>query len=221
MNVSVLLPVMHLSDYHRELTRSCVARMRENTGVPFELVIVETASGDAAHLADVYVHREERTNIVTDMNIGLEEASGDFVVHTGNDILVHDGWLEALIEPWGAMEHCGATTLGSLELGHRPEARIEEGIYGPIMMFPAKYRFDRDYENIFSDTDLIMRIYRSGKRMFRNFRSVVRHLNQATYRVAYTQSERAEQWARGKQTFAAKHAGCGLSMFRMLYDGSG
>lgn len=217
MSASIVLPILLLNEYHRTLTHECIKRMRERTDRPFELVIVETGSREFEKLADKHVYRPERTCLNHDMIAGLAACSStsELVGHTGNDILVDEGWLEALWEPWDR-DDCGASTLASSELGHRRMDRIEEGIYGPIMLFEPEWSYDPDYPDIFADTDLIMRIYRSGKRMFRNYNSVVRHLNQVTYSLAYSTQERAEKWAQAKSLFRAKHGSCGLAIYRDL-----
>ena len=90
-----------------------------------------------------------------------------------------------------------------------------EGVYGPFMMFDAKWRLDDEtIPDLFSDADLVMRIYRDGKRMYRNWSVVIEHLNKQTL---VTQDQ--NYFGKTKEKFIQRHSGCPLLMYKMLVEG--
>ena len=209
--VSVMMPVMIEHAWQLHMTECAIKTLHATTQVPFELVVVETGKrphiGEDEYLpryVDVYIHHPERTTIVKDMNAALEKCTGDYIVHTANDIFTKPGWLEALIDVFRLFPDAGIATLASSDLKQQPMDCIMEGIYGPLMMFrnTRENRFDEDYENIFSDSDLIMRVYKRGLRSYRNWRVCVTHLYQQTYQGAFTEQERLANFEKAKQIYA-------------------
>jgi len=168
-------------------------------------------------MADKHI-RCEKANVVKDTNQAIDAATGDYIVHTGNDIFMKPGWLEALLECF-KIPDCGAATLASSDLKHKPTNSIMEGIYGPLFMFKKGWRFDEDYENIFGDTDMIMRIYASGKRSYRNWNVVVTHLYQQTFQPMDGKQNLAERFDKFKKLFIQKHHQSNLLIFKILVDG--
>lgn len=210
-SVSVILPVMIKSQpisawsvkpWMTHMTDACIKTMRDTTVLPFELIVVETESERyipdrfrqprlvGAYEPDIYIHQEFRTTYVKDFNAGLDAATGDYVVQTGNDVFTQPGWLEALLECFETYPDCGAASLGTHEgggLSHRPMPFIIEGWYDPLMMWKKKdrpvdlWRFDEAYAGCFSSSDLIMRLYTAGYRCYRNHRVVCSHIGQQTW----------------------------------------
>jgi hypothetical protein len=196
-SVSVILPVMIREPWQQEMTTACIHIMQSTTRIPFQLIMVETESKvfhfDPSFLSstdDQYLYRPEKTTYVKDFNAGLDAATGDYVVQTGNDIFTQPGWLEALLECFETYSDCGAASLGTHEgggLSHRPAPFIIEGWYDPLMMWKKKdrpvdlWRFDEAYAGCFSTSDLIMRLYTAGYRCYRNHRVVCSHIGQQTW----------------------------------------
>ena len=187
---------------------------------------------------------------VEKLNLGLAKCTADFVVHTANDIFVRPGWLEAMLEVFEKIPDAGVATLASSDLPAPLSTRVDaimEGVYGPHMMFrrcwgtgrglppegnwrvnrevsssseiPEK-RFDRMYENIFSDTDLIFAHYAAGLRSYRNHRVVIDHLNRATMNGIYTAEQQARRMEEAKGTFMRKYkAHSHIRVFQYLATG--
>ncbi len=227
--VSVLLPIIIRHEWQRLMTETCIEIMRCTTKVPFELIIIETESdcfkkwfdnlcGPTVTLTK-YVHHPEVTTMVRDLNSGIEVAEGEFIVHTGNDIYPQDGWLEAMLDCFN-LPDCGAACLAASDMKQVPLNKIEEGIYGPCMMFRSGWLFDTDYESIMSDTDLIMRIYQTNKKMYRNWRVLVGHFGRITHVDLYGGQHLALLLQKAQEIFAKKHGDCGLVMFRLLASGT-
>ena len=224
VTVSVLLPILIEHQWQADITHCIINLLRTTTKVPFELVIVETKSNMFKSLADVYIHRPQLTNYVADANAGIEASTGAYVVQTANDIFVQPGWLEAMLEPFEKYPDCGVSTLASSDLPE-PSCKkgdwIVEGVYGPHMMFKREWTFDTDYENIFSDSDMIMRIYEAGFRSYRNHKVLIHHLNRMTYDGLYSPEEQKERHDKNMQLFIQKHGKIGghLRMFHYFVHG--
>lgn len=192
--VSVILPVIIHEPWQVTMTQACMKIMRETTAIPFDIFVVEAGGQHLApYMGTVDYHWAApygKSNYVKDFNLGLDAATGDYVVQTGNDIFTQPGWLEALLECFERYPDCGAASLGTHEgggLSHRPAPFIIEGWYDPLMMWKKKdrpvdlWRFDEAYAGCFSTSDLIMRLYTAGYRCYRNHRVVCSHIGQQTW----------------------------------------
>jgi len=154
--------------------------MRERTNVPFELVIVETETQHLINEADVYVYEKTKDKANTSINRGFKVASGDYIVYFSNDVYVGESWLESMLECFNK-EDCGLSTCGAEQLGYKQSNEIIERIYFPIAMIPKEDAwYDTYYNGFWDDTDLIMRVYSKGKRMYMNLNSICVHLDRQT-----------------------------------------
>jgi hypothetical protein len=197
---------------HLHLTKACIGIMRCTTNLPFQLVIVETGSKELERLADVYVHPQARTNYVLDFNAGIEASTGDLIVHTGTDVIMSPGWLEAMLEVFARMPDAGAASPAVIEpaafIGPQtPQQSIVESFFGALVMFPRKYRLDAEnFEDTMSDHDLCMQIYADGKRAYRNNVCVCRHLKQVTFDADGRRDEALRRFHDGVGAFNRKWA---------------
>ena len=174
-SVSIVLPVWIKDDSSRINTLKCITLLRANTKIPFELVIVETASKHFIGLADIYVYEKTRTNPNVSVNRGFRCCNSDYVVFVGNDVFVGDGWLESLIDGFNIPD-CGIATLGNNEHGDTKQDKIIESIYFSICMVRKEDAwFDPEYKFVFDDTDMIFRIYTSGRKCYKNLHTIVQH----------------------------------------------
>ena len=213
--VSVMMPVKIDHKWQIPMTICAITTLRCTTEIPFELVIAlknpDTVLPAMDDCVDRWVMCPKGTSATEDCNLGLDACSGTHAIYTGNDVFVRPGWLEALLECW-KIGDCGAATLAAGDLKHKSVRRIMEGWYGPFMMFDAKRRFDAEtFPASFADTDLVMRIYGEGLRMYRNWAVVIQHLTHSTMGAA--------DFDQAKGRFAAKHAGSNLMMYRALTEG--
>ena len=222
--ISVLLPVLINEPWQIPMTECAIQTMRCTTDLPFEIVIVETVTQHFEkydRLADyVYIHIPVKSNIVEDLNRGLDACKGDFVVHTGNDIFMKSGWLEEMVACF-EIPDCGAATLASSDLKGKisPCKGISEGVYGPLFMFRNGWRFDTDYKDIFSDTDMIMRMYTKGFRSYRNWNVTVTHLYQQTCGPMNGEKKLADAFEVTRKMFMEKHRNSPTLMFKILSEG--
>lgn len=213
--ISVVLPILTPTPFLRAMTEFCIKTLRAHADYPFELVIVEAGGthffpdrpdlerlpkpGEVWKLpagfprerlnegrADKYLHFPQKIGQVKEINAGIDAASGDFIVFTGNDLIVPPHWDSELLKPFELYKDCGASCLaagepGNLWIGSQQSVDlIVEGMYSPFMMFKRGWRYDEGYGRIYQDSDLIMRLYEAGLRSYRNNRASVIHFNRMT-----------------------------------------
>lgn len=169
---------------------------------------------------DVYIHNDKRIGITVELNQGIDASDGDFVVHAGNDVIVTDGWDDAMLEPFRRYKDAGVTCCAATEPGAfigppHPMNLITEGMFSPFMMFRRGWKFDEGYYGCYSDSDLVMRHYDAGLRAYRNCAVIIHHLGH----VAQNQglSDRgAWDIAHGERRFYERWGGSPLMMFGMI-----
>lgn len=235
MKYSVVMPIKIDHEWQRIMTQAALDILAATTEQEFELLVVECQTNyfedwnDVGHgKSVVYPNVHYRHLIITDptsandeLNQGVQLVGGDYVIYTQNDIFVKPGWLEALQQCFDECPDCGVATLASSDLRDKlqipmPCDKIIEGVYGPFMMWERGWTFDADtFPANFCDSDLVMRIYESGKRSYRNFRVVIDHINQATTRGP----EHDKDFTEARQRFIAKHQDSSLLMFQILAGG--
>jgi len=226
--VSVILPVMLADPWQEDLARFQILTMRAKTKIPFELVIVETGSGDLGDLVDLadrHLYMEKRSNYTSDFNAGLRTSSGDFKVHIGIDVFVGEGWLEAMLECFTKFKDCGVATISMGEPGASigpfvPQDTIDEAMYGPLMVFRDGWFLDPMFPDQASDNDLVMRIYNDGMRAYRNNKAKGFHMNGITWEKAFSAEERNEKVMIAKAKFEKRHGDSPLAIYRMMMRGS-
>lgn len=203
-SVSVVLPVFINKDKNIADTHKCISLLRSKTKVHFELVIVETCSSYFIDEADVYIYEKVKTNCTASINRAFKCCNTDYVVFVGNDVFVDDGWLEALIDVFASKSDAGIATLGNTEHSDIRKDQIVEEIFFSICMLRREDAwFDPFYKFIFDDTDLILRIYLSGRKSYKNLSCIVTHVPHQTY-GKYCGNP--DEYERSKQYFIDKYS---------------
>jgi hypothetical protein len=97
-----LISVIVVNWNRRELLRACLESLQRQTGVAFEIIVVDNGSGDgSAEMAE----REFRVRVIRNVenrgfcaanNQGIRAAGGEFIALLNNDAEAEPGWLEAL-----------------------------------------------------------------------------------------------------------------------------
>lgn len=179
--VSVVFPIFLPTAKHKEMTDKCIYLAKANTNIDAKWVIVETCSKHYEHEADIYIHEEVKTTPNKSINRGFGAADTEFVIFLANDVFVGEGWIESLLECFEKKD-CGMATLGTTEYGCTKTGEIIERIYFSVCMVrKSDAWFDPAYDNLFDDSDLIMRIYANGKKCYMNLGCIVDHLRHKTY----------------------------------------
>jgi len=203
--VNVIVPILVNTPEQIAMTIRCIKKARESK-ITFELVIVETVTDYFKDLADIYIWEKEKTTATISINRALRACNKDWVVLLTNDVIVDDGWLEALLECFKD-KGCGVATLGSTQFNHQKKDVIEEGNWWSIVLFP-KWIFekvgylDEEFKGVWDDTDLLMRIYKAGYKMYRNFNCIVEHPKDSH---ADNRQQHMENYNHGQKLFYEKH----------------
>lgn len=236
--ISVVLPVLAPTAFLRAMTEFAIQTLRLHAADPgFELIVVE-ADGDHLDpfregngwLQDLmfpgtyrYLNFTPKIGGVRELNAGIDAATGDHVVFTGNDVIAPPRWDAELLRCFEERADCGIASLSALEPGavvgpREPLDRIVEGMYSPFCAWQRGWRMDEAYVKIYQDSDLVMRMYESGLRAYRSCRAHVHHLGRMTSDRVEPERHRREL-AADERTFYARWGGSPLAMFGLIRYG--
>jgi hypothetical protein len=225
LSISVIMPVYIGHEWAVHLTEFAIKMLRSCTKIPFELVVAEVGSEHFKGIADVHIKTETLGRYYQDFNQAIDKSSGEFVVHTGNDVIVQPNWLEALIEPFQKLPDCGVTSLAAAEGGggfvgpQTPMDLICETVYAPLMMFRREWQFDEQYPGMYGDSDLVMRNYAVGKRAYMNCKVVIYHFHGATTKTSLNAEKVAHERDVGLSLFRSRWAQSPYLISRMILQG--
>jgi len=152
MSKNIKASIIILTHNNLDYTRQCLESIHQKTRMAdYEIIAVDNASDDGtpAHLEE-YATRHNNVQVVLNNinkgfpggnNLGVESASGEYIVFLNNDIVVTEGWLSGLIR------HLEDPTIGMI---------------GPVTNSSGnETRIWVDYENI-DDMDAFAREYTSA-----------------------------------------------------------
>ena len=97
----------------RELLRACLASLARQTGVVFEVIVVDNGSSDgSAEMAQrefgaTVIRNADNRGFCAANNQGIGAARGDFIALLNNDAEAEPGWLAALHEACAAVPDIG------------------------------------------------------------------------------------------------------------------
>lgn len=186
---SVIILMFHRNEALVDMARDCVASVK-NSGKDQEIIIVDNGSTSKYNwedYCDTYIRFNKNMGISHGWNAGLKVARGKYLVIIGDDVIVHDGWLEAMKEaveqPFAGManphvEHL-PSGMGIVENYKWPsgacfmlkrETVDKVGYFAEHLYFPAQYE----------DVDYWIRIYKAGLKIYTNFGLTVQHLEGQT-----------------------------------------
>lgn len=140
--LSIVIPVWNQISY----TRTCVASLRKNTDVPYELIIVDNGSEPAeaktaAGLADKFVGNDDNLGFAKGMNQGLDLADGEFVAFVNNDTEFPAGWASRLIATFEATPQAGIVLPAVTAAGNRASVRSVTAervtVFDPFTAIPS------------------------------------------------------------------------------------
>lgn len=205
--ISVIVPIYISKPESFPMTEKCLQIAKDTSSLDIEWIIVETESDFFKDHADIHIYEKERSTCTKSINRGFKVASGTYTVLLTNDVYLKEGWDEELLKPFGEIADCGMTTLATSQHKHRAENRIEEGVWCSVFMIPSATLekhgyFDEHYVNSWDDTDLVMSVYESGRKMYRNYNVVVDHLVGATH---YADEKHMENYKKNEEYFKKKH----------------
>jgi GT2 family glycosyltransferase len=214
VTVSIVVPAYITKPQQLAMSVKCISLAKKYTALNYETIIVETGSDCLRDEADIHIYEKDKTTATRSMNNGFKIARGDYVVLLTNDVYVTNKWLECLLDCF-KLKDCGAATLASNQFNHVKEDKIEEGNWFSVAMIKREVfdkigYFDEDFTGIFDDTDWLLRMYKAGWRMYRNFNCVVEHLVGQTH---YISPQHQKNYERNRILYNKKHEGCTLPFF--------
>lgn len=256
--ISVVLPLIAPTPFLRALAEFTIRTLRMHAEDPsYELVVVEAAGDHFARYEapslivkpdsaiDRYLNFMPPIGGVRETNAAIDAARGEFIVSTGSDVIVPEGWDRELLRVFEERpKDCGIASLSASEPGavigpREPQDMIVEGMFSPFNMFRKGWRLDEAYRRIYQDSDLVMRMYEQGLRAYRSCRAHVHHLGRMTtavigsgvgHELALAQDERLfyRRWGKsplamfgmirfGQQTYGAEHDAW-LRPIKLHYD---
>ena len=207
--ISVVLPIITPTPFLRAMTEFSIATLKAHATAPFELIVVE-ANGLNFQPAperpvvlqrtllqiDKYLPFNPGIGAIREFNAALKLATGDYIVSTGNDVIVPEGWDAELLRIFAEQPDCGIASLAAVEPGaivgpSSPRELVSqqaeigpvtevEGMYSPFMMWRRGWEMCEDYQKIYCDSDLVMRVYATGQRAYRSCTHHVRHFARMT-----------------------------------------
>jgi GT2 family glycosyltransferase len=112
------------------LTQACMQSLRENTDVPYEIVLVDNGSAPEAaayvkQAGDQVVLNEQNLGFAKGMNQGLALARGEYVAFLNNDTVLPPGWASRLLEV--AHEEVGIVVPALTAAGNERTVRQQPG----------------------------------------------------------------------------------------------
>lgn len=242
MKISVVLCLLTPTPFLRAMTEFAIKTLRLHADNEFELVVVEAedrepwadperyfdpidyaGSYSKQNTADKYLNFSPKIGCVRELNKGLEVATGDFIVCTGNDVIVPPHWDTELLRCFEERKDCAIASLSAFEPGAivgPPQAmdRIVEGMYSPFAMFRNGVRFDEAYIKIYQDSDFVMQAYEQGQRAYRSCRAHVHHLCRMTSDRVESDKHKKEL-AHDERLFYQRWGKSPLAMFGLIRYG--
>ena len=218
MKISVFIPILLYSDDLKDMTVRCIRQARENTSIPFELILLENKTWEFKDDADIYIHTDDYNHYSRNANICRGAAyNSDYVVGMGNDAFMPIDWLEALLECYDKVD-CGFATLNSSEHNLPCSNDIIESTGGAVFMESRKFidkvgDWDEGYINSFEDADLWIRGLMQGYRVYKNMRVLVEHLGGQTWKC---QQSHNDNFNKNRKRFNDKFRGCKYPLFTKL-----
>ncbi|MBV8639540.1 MAG: glycosyltransferase [Candidatus Eremiobacteraeota bacterium] len=112
-----LVSIVTLSWNAPLFTRTALESIAKYTSEPYEVIVVDNGSGaetidmlraiDDPHVRVVY--NETNRGFGGGNNDGIARARGEYIVVLNNDVIVTEGWLDALLEPFTRIPNVGVT----------------------------------------------------------------------------------------------------------------
>lgn len=205
--ISVVVPIYISDNKKYAMTEECLRRAKAYSTQDIEWIIVETESDFFKDQADIHIYERLRQGCTISINRGLKVARGEHVVVLTNDVYLEPNWDKYLLDCFVKRSYCGMATLATSQLHHTKHDKIAEGIWCSVYMIRGWLLkeldyLDEEFKNSWDDTDLIMRLYTRGFKMFRNYNCVVKHLVGATH---YSDTTHQKNYAKNQKRFLEKH----------------
>lgn len=198
-------------NYDDGMMADCVDSIVRHTD-NYELIAVDNGSTtDESWIkqhADKYIRFEENKGISNGWNAGIEAATNDKVIILGDDTIVNDGWVEAMLECF-EKEDCGVAYPQVEGMPYRDTlTEAWNWVPGACFMLSKKiidkvgyFDWQTFFPCNFEDTDMWVRIMAHGYKLYVNPKAYVQHRMGATLHV----DDLSGPFEKLKQAFIKKH----------------
>lgn len=208
-----------------ELTRRCIASVRANTDVDYELIVVDNgsepaAAGEVQELADSTILNSSNHGFAAGMNQGLNAATGRLVVFLNNDTEVPRLWASRLVATFDGHADAGIVVPAVTAAGNQISVRSEPG-HDIVTLPPFRhlasavlYLMRRDTAQKLGgwgeeyqiasreDLDLLFKVWCNGLAVLLDERVLVQHVSNATAQSQLP--DRDAIWQRNRDVFINK-----------------
>lgn len=183
--------IFHRNEKLVEMAKSCVASVRNSSDMDqTEIIIVDNGSTvrfDWENYCDTYIRFHKNMGISHGWNAILDNARGEYITILGDDVVVHNGYLEAMLAcydnkdcGWANphVEHLPAG-IGVVENYKWPSGAcfmLKRSVVEKVGKFAEHLYFPAQFE----DTDYETRVYKAGYKIYTNFSLTVQHLEGQT-----------------------------------------
>lgn len=213
-----------------ERSERCIASLRANTDVPYQLIVVDNGSTpDTAarleSLADTAVLHNENQGFARGMNAGLHVATSRLVAFVNNDTVFPPDWASPLVETFDGLEKPGIVLPAVTAAGNAATVRTEPGrrriAFDPFTAIPSGVvyvvgRAEATELGGFSerypvasaeDLDLLFTYWANDRSVVLDERVLVEHESAVT--VAAKLPDRDELYRTNRLLFSARWAAAG------------
>lgn len=185
MKFSIIMPCLFRKEEHKDAVIECIDSVKKHS-YDYEFIIVDDGSPlDTQFLrdaADIFIRHSKPKGIAYGWNDGLKAATGEYYVVINDDIVVVEGWLDAMVEAFNTFPNAMAA---STHVQHLPQEYelLEKKEWFPGMCFMLKPDtiekigyFDTQFVPFnFEDTDYWVRILKYGGTLAQNHKLTVGH----------------------------------------------
>lgn len=208
-------------------TRRCVRSIRDNTDVPYELILVDNGSEQVAAefaegAADKAVLNPRNLGFAAGMNRGLDVADGRYVAFVNNDTVLPGGWASKLVDTLRTRDGVGVVVPAVTAAGDRRTVRSAPGdsveVLPPFGIAPSAVLYlmetsvVRDiggWDERFGiaaseDTDLCLRLWVNDLDAVFDQRVLVEHVSKGTAKDKL--DDWRGQWQRNREILFEKWA---------------
>jgi O-antigen biosynthesis protein len=225
--ISIVLATLIRKPQHKPMILECLDSIKEHSK-DYELIISDDGSpldtGFLIPYADTYIRRSHAGGCAVGWNMGLRLCHGDFLVVISDDVVVTDGWLDALKL---ALDKCPNSLVSATAVEKMPRVGgpgiVEERRWFPGCCFMLKRSaldivgyFDEQFAPFnYEDVDYWTRVAKSGHTVARNYNVEVKHKEG---QVIHSIENNGSVDSQNRQKYIKKW---GFDPIPVLYDGEG
>jgi O-antigen biosynthesis protein len=225
--ISIVLATLIRKPQHKPMILECLDSIKEHSK-DYELIISDDGSpldtGFLIPYADTYIRRSHAGGCAVGWNMGLRLCHGDFLVVISDDVVVTDGWLDALKL---ALDKCPNSLVSLRQLKRCLELVVQEslrsagGSRAAVLCLKRSALdivgyFDEQFAPFnYEDVDYWTRVAKSGHTVARNYNIEVEHKEG---QVIHSIENNGSVDSQNRQKYIKKW---GFDPIPVLYDGEG